>query len=461
MLNLNTVLEVGDIAEVQKYTVLRLKRSYKLRTPEALALYEQRYLPENKIKELCEEVYGYSLYEPLSNYIPEEIVTKFRGSNMVPVAYLSMSRTVYAVYLPEYPPNPEFELQNYSISSSPTTLYYYLEHYQKLYGTHAMLQEVPCALIFQNIVQEAIKLGAADITLFTVGNRSRVYYNVRKRIVNSNCIFSADVMQDIITYLCIKSPYSWGTREPKYVDIDLTKNFRGRVVINSKYKGYTITIRVLPNKAFEEDIDNLNLTENTSKWLKENLLDNVVGLRLIVGETMSGKNTTALALLKRLVSYENCKIISVEMPVEQELPGIEQITTETLKEYSSNIKSLIHQNPDFVYITEIRDITGIDTLQITNTGKRVLSTIHANSIADTISRLIDITGLSIDRVLQTLHTIVYQKLIRDEEKDIVYPRNRYIRFTEELKYQLYGKSLGEVLKIIKEKEEGDYELLQI
>lgn len=461
MLNLNTILEVCDIAEVQKYTILRLKRNYTLKTPEALALYEQRYLPKDKIKLLCEEEYGYSLYEPPSNYVPEDIVRKFRNSNMIPIAYLSMSKTIYAVYLPEYPPKTEFELQSYIINASPTTLYYYLEHYQKLYGTHNMLQEIPCTMIFESIIQEAIKLGAADITLSTLGNSSKVYYNVRKQKVNSNRIFSAEVMKDIITYLCIKSPYSWGTKEPKYVDVDLNKNFRGRVVINSKYKGYMITIRILPNKAFEESLDNLNLTKSTSRWLIENLLDNEVGLRLIVGETMSGKNTTALALLRQILNFKNYKIVSIEMPVEQELPDIEQINTETLQEYSSNVKSLIHQNPDFVYITEIRDIIGLDTLQITNTGKRILSTIHANGVADTISRLIDISGLSLDRVLQTLHSIVYQKLIRDEDKDIVYPRNRYVRFTEELKYQLYGKPLGQVLKIIKEREEGDNELLQI
>ena len=47
------------------------------------------------------------------------------------------------------------------------------------------------------------------------------------------------------------------------------------------------------------------------------------------------------------------------MPVEQELAGVEQINTEKIEEYEENIKSLIHQNPDFVYITEIRDVTGL------------------------------------------------------------------------------------------------------
>ena len=145
------------------------------------------------------------------------------------------------------------------------------------------------------------------------------------------------------------------------------------------------------------------MTSTTVDWLEKNFLSKETGLRLIVGATMSGKNTTALSLLKEVADKNKYKIISVEMPVEQELAGVEQINTEKIEEYEENIKSLIHQNPDFVYITEIRDVTGLSTIQITNTGKRVLSTLHANSVEDTISRLVDITKLSTDRIIQTLH----------------------------------------------------------
>jgi len=226
-------------------------------------------------------------------------------------------------------------------------------------------------------------------------------------------------------------------------------------LINHKYGGYMITIRLLPDKAFDMDISELGLTTSTSEWLCKNYLDNVPGLRLIVGGTMNGKNTTSLALLNRIAKTGKFKIVSVEMPVEQELPGVEQLNTETLEEYTENIKSSIHQNPDFLYITEIRDVTALPTVQVTNTGKCVLSTLHSNSVADTISRLVDTTKLSQDRVIQALHSICYQELVRDEEKDIVFPRCRYVRFDSDLKYRLYGKSLGEVLKIIREVEEGD------
>lgn len=456
MLNLNGVLTVKDVTSVQQYTRVRLQLDNELRSAEALALHEQRYLPDDVIKKLSEDVYGIELSEPLSNYIPEDIVTLFRNTGAVPVSYFQMTQEVTAVYLPERQPDV-IESMLYKITCVPTTLYYFLDAYQELYGRHPLLKSVPAKEMFTSITQEAITYGAADITISTVGKKAEVYYNVRKKKVYSNRLFLAEDMQDLITYLCISSPYLVGTRTPKYVDVDLDANHRGRVVINAKFKGYVITIRVLPNKVFNQEVTELGLTAKTATWLQSNLLDRQPGLRVIVGETMSGKNTTALALLQSLVSRRSMKIVSVEMPVEQELPGVEQIDTETVEEYKENIESLIHQNPDFVYITEMRDSTGLSTVRITNTGKCVLSTLHANSVADAISRLMDITGLEQDRVIQTIHSIVHQRLIRDEVKDIVYPRNRYVRLSDDLKYRLYGKSLGEVIKILREEEDGDAE----
>lgn len=454
MLNLDGVIDVGKMHDVSEYTHLRFRDRTKLVTPEALTLYEQKYLKSEEIKALCEKQYGHELYEPIVTYVPEEIVNQFADSNLVPVMYGPMTNKIIAVYIPELD-RSKVVIPHHTIEERPTTIYYFLDVYQKYFGTHKILQDIPSKMILDMVVKEAIELQAADITISTVGKGSNVYYNVRKNKVKSNRIFSYEHMTDIIKYLCVKSPIDFTSRQPKYVDVDLNREYRGRVLINTKYKGYVITIRLLPNAAFDNEIDSLNMTDKSAKWLEKNFLDRETGLRLIVGETMSGKNTTALSLLRKVAQLDRYKIVSIEMPVEQELYGIEQINTETIEEYENNIKSLIHQNPDFVYITEIRDSTGRPTVQITNTGKRVMSTLHANSVADTISRLVDITGLSIDRIIQTLHSICYQELVRDNDKDIVYPRNRYVRFTQELKYELYGKSLGEVIKKIRDVEEGD------
>ena len=121
-------------------------------------------------------------------------------------------------------------------------------------------------------------------------------------------------------------------------------------------------------------------------------------------------------------------------------------------EFAENAVSLLRQNPDVVYITEITSHTAAATIQTANTGKVVFSTIHANSISDVLSRLMDITGMSSDRLLLSMHSCVYQELIRDEETDTIKPYNRCLYFSDELKMRLYGKSVGEVKTILQEEE---------
>lgn len=455
MLSLDGLLSVEDMRDITNYTQLRITDKMIFETPEALTLHEQRYLSDEMIRKLCEDKYGQQLYEPINTYVPEKIIAVCNGSGYVPVTYRPMQRSITVVFLPELKTN-HIEYPEHEIEYLPTTIYYYMAKYQRCYGVHPMLRDIPPKCLLDIIVKEAIALDAADITISNSKVGTEIYYNVRKKKVHSDFVFSRQLMDDLIKILTIKSPMDRGSRKPKAIDFDINKHYRGRVMINYKSGSfYTITMRLLPNSSFEKTLEELNLTSRTIEWLRENILDAEKGLRLIVGATCDGKNTTAMAILHELVVQDKYKVVSVEIPVEQELPGVEQINCQTIEDYKANIKSLIRVNPDFVYITEIQDATGLDTLEVTNTGKCVLSTLHANGVPDTLSRLVDITGFSLDRVIQSLHSIVYQELLRDDEHDSVYPRNKYVKFTQELKYKLYGKNLGEVLKILKDYEEGD------
>lgn len=455
MLNLDGILPIDKILDIAEYTDLRFADKTKLVTPEALALHEQRLLPDERIKELCENAYGIPLVEPINSYVPEDIIIAFINTGCVPVMYQPMQNVITVVYMPDLE-HIEIDYPGNTIEYVPTTIYYYLSKYQQYYGLHRVLRTIPAKMLFELITREAIDLKASDITISTDHRSVIVYYDIRKKKVHSNFVFAREFMDDMLKLLTIKSPLDRGSRKPKAVDIDINKDFRGRVMINYKFGGgYTVTIRLTPNAAFNQSLEELNLTPETIDWLRWNFLDAEKGLRLLVGATSSGKNTTLLALLRELVIKDKYKVVSVEIPVEQELVGIEQINCDTPEDFEANVKSLIRVNPDFVYITEIQDAVGLATIEITNTGKCVMSTIHANSVADTISRLVDVTGLEQDRVIQALHSIVYQELIRDDEKDMLYPRDRYVRFTPELKYKLFGKSLGEVVQIIRDYEGGD------
>lgn len=457
MLNLESIITNDERRDVLQYMELRLSDSSIFKTPEALALYEQRILPEEQIKDLCKMAYGLDLTKPIASYVPDNFVTAFEGSGYVPINFQPMRKVISVIYLPDLPCIP-VEVPGYTVEIYPVTIYDYMQEYQIKYGVHSSLLEVPAKLLFDNIISEALKLGAADITITNEDKATRVYYNVRKKRVDSHYVFRYEFTRELNDILTVKSPQLDVTRTPKDVDVPeslMRKGYRGRCNIAYKFGGYVITIRVLPNDIFNSSLDEWNLSEATVKSIRQNVLDRRKGLRLLVGETFSGKNTTAQAALHEIAEKRQYKIVAVGKPIEQRLPGVEQMSAETDSEYTADVQALVRMNPDFVYLEEIRDTIAKTVMEMVNTGKCVLSTLHANSVADTISRLMDISGMSQDRVIQTLHSVYYQELVRDDEKDMIFPKNRYVIFTDELKYRLYGKSLGDVIRIISEVEEGD------
>lgn len=456
MMDLSSKLDVAQLNDITKYTEMRLDSPSKYACAEALALYEQNILPEHEIHKLCEDTVKQRLYNPAATIVPQEYIKHFKEtSKLVPVAYNGLKKQLTVVALTEFDTTYE-PLPGIKVFIFYVPIYIYFKRYIEAYGTHPDLLRLPARTVFNMILREAMDMRAADITLSTNGLSSRVYYNARKQKVDSHIMMLPGMLEDVIKILTIEDPQTAeNSRNPKYVGVDLNDDYRGRVVVNKTYKGYAVTIRLLPNKFFDNTLDDCNLKPQTIDFMRTEFLNRENGLRVIAGPTMSGKNTTILASLNELLHIRNLKVVSIEQPVEQELPGIEQINCTTAEEYSENINSLIRQNPDFVYITEMNDYTSRDIMRISNTGKRTVSTIHANSCSDVFPRLMDITNLSIDRIIQSIHSIVYQELIRDDSKDMLYPVNRYIYLSKERKKDLYGKSFGDVMKLLESWEGGD------
>lgn len=447
-------MPVEVLGELRKYTENRFVNTSLYKEPEALALYEQKILPEDKIKSLCEESSGVHLDTPIVSYIPPDIINLFKDEVIVPLNYSPINKKIVCGTLVElgiyHTPISSYELEIVNVP-----IYYYFREYIRLWGKHDDLLAIPAKNLFDFIIQEGIALNAADVTITSTGKSAEVYYNVRKKKVRSNRIISSSNMDDMIKILCIENPMNFTSNAPKYVGVDLNDDYRGRVVINTKYKGFAITIRYLPNELFDKQLEDCNLTKETISFMREEFMSKDVGLRLIVGSTMSGKNTTALAVLNEIVKERDPKTVSIEMPVEQGLEGVEQINCLNEEEFDLNVSSLLRQNPDVVYITEIGDFNANSIMRVANTGKWLMSTLHANSCIDVLSRLEDITHLPTVRIIQVLHSIVYQELVRDEEKDIIYPRNRYIYLSPERKLKLYNQDYAGIIKLLSSWEAGD------
>ncbi len=454
MTGLVGVLSATNLALVRESTALRFRDPSVFKTPEALIVYEQNLLDDDTLLEVCSKEYGIRLQTPEPRYIPRELVDAYSGFNCVPILYDTRSETVTVGVLPETTTVVP-DVHNLTTVCIQVPIYYYVKLFTRYYGLPDFLYELPARDKLNMIIEEAINLRATDITITNVSEGAMVYYNIRKRKVCSKRFVKRDDVEQFAELLAVQAgaPLSGIDNRPRYLSVQLGIHHRGRVVLNRTYYGRAITIRVLSDEVLTASLEELNIPRSTCQFIRSKMLSREKGLRLFIGETFSGKNTTILSALRELVATNKYKIVSIESPVETLVEGVEQINVETEEEYAQNAASLLRQNPDVVYITEITNYTAQDTIQTANTGKVVFSTVHANSISDVLSRLMDITGMSSDRLLLSMHSCIYQELVRDEETDTIKPVTRCLYFSDELKMQLYGKSLGEC-KVILQKEEA-------
>lgn len=145
----------------------------------------------------------------------------------------------------------------------------------------------------------------------------------------------------------------------------------------------------------------------------QRLLTQREGIVVVTGPTGSGKTTTMYAALREIAT-EDINIMTVEDPVEYELPGLTQIQVETRQgvTFASALRAMLRQDPDVIFIGEIRDSeTAAIAVQASLTGHLVLATLHANDAVAAIRRLSDL-GLDRASIGQTLRGSVAQRLVR-------------------------------------------------
>lgn len=176
--------------------------------------------------------------------------------------------------------------------------------------------------------------------------------------------------------------------------------------------GESIVIRVLSSSAAKLEMEKLGITSVAKKAIERALKKNK-GIIITTGPTGSGKTTTLYSMLNRL-NKPDIKIITIEDPIEYQLPGIMQTQIDENQGYTfaSAMRALLRQNPNIMMIGEIRDEeTAKIAIEAATTGHLVLSTIHANNAAGAISRF---SGLGVDRqaLANSIEFSIGQRLVR-------------------------------------------------
>ena len=138
------------------------------------------------------------------------------------------------------------------------------------------------------------------------------------------------------------------------------------------------------------------------------------GIILVTGPTGSGKTTTLYAALSRDQHAPTQNIITIEDPVEIQLPGISQIQVNPKigLTFASGLRSILRQDPDVILVGEIRDLeTAEIAIQAALTGHLVFSTLHTNDAPSAITRLVDM-GVEPFLVASSLVAVLAQRLVR-------------------------------------------------
>jgi type IV pilus assembly protein PilB len=212
-------------------------------------------------------------------------------------------------------------------------------------------------------------------------------------------------------------------------DVDL------RVSILPTVHGEKCVLRILDKTNLSTSLDKLGLDHDTYRRVKA-AVDAPHGLILVTGPTGSGKTTTLYSALNELNSPEY-NIITVEDPVEFQLPGINQVPTrkEIGLSFANALRSILRQDPDIIMIGEIRDTeTAEIAVEAALTGHQVLSTLHCNDAPGAIARLDDM-GIAPFLISSSVILSCAQRLVRRIcsvcKEPVTYPPRMYEDLTIE------------------------------
>jgi len=173
-----------------------------------------------------------------------------------------------------------------------------------------------------------------------------------------------------------------------------------------------VALRVLDKSTLTLDLDKLGFDPQTLQRLKE-AVEKPHGMVLLCGPTGTGKTTTLYSILKYVDSPEK-NIVTVEDPVEYQLPGINQVTyrQDIGLTFSTALRSILRQDPDIIMIGEIRDYETLDIgIKSALTGHLVLSTLHTTTASEAITRMLDM-GIEPFLITSSVIGVGAQRLVR-------------------------------------------------
>lgn len=277
------------------------------------------------------------------------------------------------------------------------------------------VNQAPVVKLVNSMIEYAVRANASDIHVEPMADRVRVRVRVDGVLseIMSNPVGAKDA---IITRIKILSGLNIAEKripqDGRIQTIIGGKQIDMRVSILPTVHGEKTVIRILAKNDANLNRKYLGISEHNNV-----MIDRIVkvpqGIVLISGPTGSGKTTTLYTLLSEKNDPET-NIVTVEDPVEIQIPGINQVQVNVKAgmTFAGGLRSILRQDPDIILVGEIRDgETAEIAMRAAITGHLVFSTIHTNDAVSSINRLIDM-GLEPFMVGSALIGVVSQRLVR-------------------------------------------------
>jgi type IV pilus assembly protein PilB len=276
-------------------------------------------------------------------------------------------------------------------------------------------EDAPVVRLVQQLIQQGLAMRASDVHLDPAPDGLHVRYRV-DGLLRTDQVLPRTMQSVVLARLKIMANLDIAERRLPQDGRTSVQHGAQRVDVRVStlptVHGERCVLRLLDPRQGVMDIPGLGLSADNERLFRR-WIAAPHGMVLITGPTGSGKTSTLYAALRAL-DAEHRNIITIEDPVEYQLPGVNQVQVHPAAglTFARGLRAILRQDPDVVMVGEIRDLeTAEIAVQAAMTGHLVLSTLHTNDAASALTRLVDM-GVEPFLVASSVLGVVAQRLVR-------------------------------------------------
>ncbi|NKI20414.1 type II/IV secretion system protein [Paenibacillus dendritiformis] len=276
-------------------------------------------------------------------------------------------------------------------------------------------EQSPVVKTVNQLITQAVTVRASDIHLDPQGEELAIRYRV-DGVLRTERALPKHMQSVIVARIKILANLNLTERrlpqDGRFEWLHAHEQWDVRVSTLPTIHGEKVVMRLLNQHHGISGLDQLGFTPHNLAQFQR-AIQSTYGIILLTGPTGSGKSTTLYAALSQLY-HEGINVMTIEDPVEYQLPGINQVQVNAAigMTFARGLRAMLRQDPNIIMVGEIRDLeTAEIAVRAAMTGHLVLSTLHTNSAVNAMTRLMDM-GVEPYLVSSSLLCVAGQRLVR-------------------------------------------------